>query len=166
MHDYLDRPVLLSTGTRWPIGAVAGCLGLLGSFLEEPETRPLVTNLRQLCFGLEIAPERLSELSQAGLLRVNGTLDPLMRDVVLAAVRGTGNNLYLDPPFTEPLDRTIAELVLARDHIQASLPREMAEVVLGYDPLHEGAEQIQRSGRWADRLTDRNPAGGTPPLPE
>jgi len=152
------RDILLSSGDRHPLMAVAGCLGLLASHLEDknPESRRLVYDLRQLCLGFDISKEQREKLREHDLVTADGSLEPVMKDAVLAAVRGEGHGLYLVSPFTEVLDRSLVQFLDAKDRIESFLPREEAERLLASDPLAALPTALKL---WASRAA----TGGHPP---
>jgi hypothetical protein len=83
-------------------------------------------------------------------LSADGELDPVVRAVVLAAVRGAGRVLHLSSPFTDENDRAVAEFISARDHIRCSLPDDEAQRLLAEDPLPKAVrEELLRRHRAA-----------------
>ena len=56
----------------------------------------LLYYLREVCLGRSIEREQRNALAEAGLLNRDGSLDPAMRGVALAAIRGEGRTLHLE----------------------------------------------------------------------
>ena len=70
-------------------------------------------------------PEPLANwLIDRGLVRENRTIDPVLRQVILTAVRGEGYGLFVVTPFTDPVDRAVADLLMSRAKLEELLPRE------------------------------------------
>ena len=159
------RIAILANGDRVPLERAAFFLSLLDAYLHghEAEWDPVVL-LRELSLGRDILPEQARSLEGEGLLEPDGTLDPVLRSVVLSAVRGEGVALRLDPPFTDPLDRTLAELLAAQEYIRSHLPPAEADVVLqGPDPLIQILRSLPTPPSWTARERGRRPE--TPPGP-
>lgn len=90
----------------------------------------LIYFLREVCLGRIIQPEQAQVLIQEQLLTDDGRVDPSMQAVVLSAVRGEGKKLHIISPFTDPLDRAIAEFVNARNYIRSYTDEPETKAIL------------------------------------
>jgi hypothetical protein len=161
------RTILLSSGARHPLGAVSACLGLLDSYLRDAESRQCVADLRLLCLGEPLPEDRRAELVRHSLLEADLTVSPVMKDVVLSAIRGEDQGIFLVSPFTSSWDRTMHNLSEAQGRIRSELPRREAETLLGQDIIRTLFEQsvTHRSrgngpdpeGQWQKRSKREDP---------
>ena len=118
-----------------------------------------------MALGNTLNPEVTKELCEEGLLNDSGALDQVRKDVILSAVRGEGHNLFLNSPFTNFNERTIAEFMTARDRIRLLLPRNESEKIITTDPMTDNMNLIRKT--WT-RLINRNasdPSVGSSPSP-
>ena len=92
-----------------------------------------------------------------------GRIDPVLRSVVLAAVRGEGTVLRVDSPFTTSLERVLAELIHAKSYLRAHFPEE-AEQLLQSDPLGRLLKHLPKPQGWREReqRTDEPPSALPP----
>jgi hypothetical protein len=163
--SHFDRVIQLSSGVRWPLRTVAGCVGQLEAYLDtdDPKERDLVYFLRQVCLGQKISDEQREALRTYGLLQTSdGQLEPQMKDVVLAAVRGEGRALHVVSPFTDSWDRALSDFLNARIRIRSEIDdRGEYEAFLKDDPLQQYADKLLEKGKraaqnldtsWLDRL--------------
>lgn len=159
----LTRPVVLANGDRVPLIAAATSYGHLSDYLTDPDSDwDVVYYLREMCLGRDIEPEQSRALIHARLVEADGVPGAAMRAVVLSAVRGEGRHLHLDSPFTDPLDRSIAEFITARHYLHSFLDGSELKEVLD-DPVRRALENPPPK-RWTDREDDRpDPPGDLPP---
>lgn len=176
-----DRVTTLSNGETVPLLTAARWFALLGSHQELPDLEwDAVYHLREVCLGRPLEPEQTRTLVHEGLLTPDGRVDPVLRAVVLAGVRGEGRVLHLDSPFTNPLDRAVADFVRAHDYLAAHLPPVEAEELFRDDlgtvvkravestPLPPGlgsghlVREILRRSNQGDPGRPPNPAGDGP----
>lgn len=165
-----DRIVILATGERLPLGVVCRHLGVLASYLEDTEQDwhylPL---LRRVCFGLPVDPEQRRALARERLTEPDGTVDAALLAVVRAAVRGEGEHLRLESPFTDPVDRAMADYRRAQTYLRGHL--DDPDTFLTADPTRDAEHRYREStkppptGGWADREGDRGDQApdGLPP---
>src|SRR5438874_1755212 len=111
-----NREVLLASGARAPLLEVVSALMLIDSFLAgSPQERGLVAALRKGCLTDRPLPEPIARpLIEAGAVRDDRTVDPVVRQVVLTSVRGEGDGLTVVSPYTDPLDRAVSDLLISR----------------------------------------------------
>lgn len=134
-----SRLVTLANGSTVPLGRAAAQLGILRSYLDLQDTEwDAVYYLREVCLGRSIEPEQAQTLARARLLHPDGTVDPVLRAVVLSAVRGQGRVLHLDSPFTDPLDQALANYAHACNTIESYLDPEQARSFFANSPLQLG----------------------------
>jgi hypothetical protein len=153
-NDQLERTIVLANSARLPLGAVAIAYGLLSSHLADPDSDwDVVYHLRQVCLGHPIEPEQTRALIREKVLMPDGSLDPVLEAVVLSSVRGEGRNLHLDSPFTDSLDRAMAEFINAREYIRSRMEVPEAEGFIADDPTKQIRDSL-RSKKWTD---DRKP---------
>jgi hypothetical protein len=164
-HARLFQPATLANGERVPLAAAASKLARVTEYLAVPDSEwDVVFYLREVCLGREIEPEQERALVRERLLEPDGRLDPVMRAVVLSAVRGVGRTLHIDSPFTDQVDRDIAEYLLARDGIRSALGTDEARAVLAYDPVQRLFDDHQQFKKWTEREDDRpDTPGDLPP---
>lgn len=138
MSSIFDKTAVISSGARLPLRGVSSSLALLGSLLGDEGARPLVADLRRVCLGETIPPDRAAALCEGGLASAESGVRPILRAVVLASVRGTGSDLHLASPFTDRLDLALSDFLIARAHLVAELAHGKAVEALGEDAV--GAE--------------------------
>lgn len=153
----LDRPALLSTGDRVPLRRAATCLVLLnGLLVGGPADRQVVADLRQACLENAAAPPDVrTRLASSGLVVSDGTIDPDLRRVVLAAIGGNAEAVSLHSPYTHPVDRALSDLMTAHATLQMVLP---ADALAGLLATLDGEVEL-----WSQRF--RNRPGGPDNLP-
>jgi hypothetical protein len=159
-----DRIALLSTGAKVPLVGAAGILGLLDRLLDgTPEQRSLVIRLRQACLTDEPpAAADAAAFIDHGFAKDHGSIDPVAREVVLAAVHGTGTSIQVVSPFVNLWDQTLAELIVSHAKVRGALEQNEAEQVLAEADALAGGSAQGRS--WlTDILMRRPPNGGVPP---
>lgn len=125
-----ERISLLANGASVPLATAAPYFALLRSHLDNPDAEwDVVFHLRETCLGRKLEPEQIRTLAAEGLLGRDGRPDPVLRAVVLSAVRGEGRALHLVSPFTDPVDRAIVEYLAAKDYLSTALePAEAREL--------------------------------------
>lgn len=131
------RFATLTTGETAPLVPAARALARLQDLLDCPDAEwDLAYHLRELCLGRPVDPQPLRTLTQERLVGPDGEVDPTLRAVVLAAVRGCGRVLHLEPPFVDRVDQRIAEFVAAREYLEVELASdEFANLLAGDDAL-------------------------------
>lgn len=163
--DLETHSALLSTGVRLPLPRVAACLRLLDRLLSgSAEDRALVVEFRRACLSGESAPRgSWAALNRYGFAYPDGEIEPAAREVVLAAVRGEGSNLYLMSPYVSFWDKTLSDFYISRRAIRAALSEEEAERLIagGRDTTVADGP----GGSWLDYVSRLRPSGGTPPPP-
>ena len=138
-------------------------MGLLKSYLEYPDLEwDGVYYLREVCLGRPIEPEQTRTLVREQLLRDDGSVDPAMQAVVLSAVRGEGRVLHIESPFTAPLDRSVAEYLIARDYVRSHFDDANARAIFNYDPVGRTLDLLPRPKTWTGREDDRTDPPGEP----
>lgn len=157
MGDQLyQKTVRLSTGEAVDLGLASAYLDLLDGLAHgDAGGRDALVRLRRVCLGGDIAPEDVPPLRENQLLLADGTVDPQLRAVVLAAVRGQGGGFHLESPFTEAWDRTVSDLFRARDRVRFELGNERAAELLNepdYGGVHNTVEGLRS---WADYVRKR-----------
>jgi hypothetical protein len=167
MSDHrISRPIVLANGARVPLDVAATNLALITSYLADPDSEwDIVNYLREVCLGRPIEPEQTLALVREQLLSPDGSVDSAMQAVVLSSVRGEGRLLHLVSPFTDPLDRAVAEFLMARDYIRSYLSPGEAKSVLEDDSVEKGLGLLRRARKWTDREADRTspPPDDLPP---
>jgi len=109
-----DKEVQLTNGSRMPLCRAAALLTLIESYVEDSaKDRELIGKLRGLSPGQLAPPECRQRLSDAELVDVNGRISESLAQIVESAVRGAGAAVYLVSPFSNPDDKTLADLVSA-----------------------------------------------------
>jgi hypothetical protein len=148
--DFLKmREVVLANGDRVSLqDAALRHMRLRAQLALEEEEWDVVYHLREICLGREIDPEPERFLIREGWLCEDGTADPALRSVVLSCVRGEGRLLHLDSPYTEPLDRALAEFFISREQLLAQLDPADAQILFekpqhekGFDALREASRE-------------------------
>ena len=157
-----ERHIRLANGSVWPLEQVSACFGLLEALQADAATRAQVYDLRQACFGLDLAPERQAALARTSAVATDGAVSAVMKDVVLSSVRGEGTGVYLASPFTDTWDRSLHELRAATDRVRGRLPADEARRLIEDDPLQRGLDALRDTpDRWRDLV--RRPAPPSPP---
>lgn len=174
------REVLLANGDRVALGVAVRQCGRLTAALQSNEAEwDIVYHLREVCLGQVIEPEAERFLIHEGYLGRDGAVDPALRSVVLAAVRGEGRVLRVESPYVDPLDRARAEFLGAREQLLAQLdPAERAAVfdkpplerhldalreTFGGTPQPTPGEQRSFLKKLKDRLDQDHPPSPPPP---
>lgn len=162
--------VQLSTGVRAPLVIVAGTIFLLERLLDgPPRDRELVVQLRKACLtDGRFSAEFQQEMTDNGLASADGTVEPVVREVVRAAIRGEGNDLHLASPFTTAWDRAVSNLLISLDSVRAILPAEQANALIqaSTNPMRHQTEPgtSDRPRSWLDYVKKRyHPDTGLPP---
>lgn len=124
--EFVDREVTLANGAVVPFLQAEGLYSHLVSFASVPGSQELMLlgRLRAWCFGHSLSPEDLAQLQQADFVGKDGKLHPVLREVVLASLRGQGSSLYLDSPFTKHADRDVSEVMAGLRRLQAGCSQE------------------------------------------
>lgn len=130
--DLEKHSVLLATGIQAPLLGVTGALFLLDRLLAStPDNRKLVGQLRQACLTAQpVSPELAATFAYYGFGDADGTIDPVVQQVVLAAVRGEDIDLHIVSPYVNAWDRALSDLVISREKIRGKLPTEQAETLI------------------------------------
>lgn len=167
MADELhQKTVRLSTGQSIDLGLASAYLNLLEGLAQgDEQERTALFRLRQVCLGDELTATDIPLLREGQLLLPDGTVDPQLRALVLAAVRGQGNALYLDSPFTDPWDRTVSDLFRVRDRVRFELGNERAAVLLNQSDFGGVYNTVDGIRRWAEHVR-ASKLGTSPPRPE
>jgi hypothetical protein len=119
-----NRVAILANGDRLPLGiAVLHQMQLVGQMALQDLEWDVVYHLREVCLGRSIDREPERFLIREGFLLEDGTVEPGLRSVVLSSVRGEERQLHLDSPFTDHVDRALAEFFGSREILLAHLPR-------------------------------------------
>jgi hypothetical protein len=183
--DYLKkREVVLANGDIVSLGdAVLHHMHLHAQLGLEEQEWDVVYHLREVCLGRQIDPEPERFLVREGWLRKDRTVDPMLKSVVLSSVRGEGRLLHLDSPYTDSLDRALAQFFMAREQLLAQLDPADKKVVFdkpelekGFDALHSlfGTEpgtpkptkaETESFVRRLNERLDRPDAPDSPPPP-
>lgn len=165
-----NRPATLANGATVPLAEAARWLALLESYADDPGLEwEMLHLLRAACLGRRLEPEQLRALVSERLLESGGAVDPTLNAVVLSAVRGEGRVLHLESPFTEPLDRAMADYIRSREYVRAHLDPAAAEAFLAQDPVQDSFERYRDATHpgtnWRAREADRRapPPDDTPP---
>lgn len=145
---HLKRDIVLANGASVPLIRAAANFGILReSLAPHKEGWSSVALLRKVCFDQPIEDEQRQSLQSQGFLNHDGEVDPVMREVVLASLRGTEKQLYLDSPFTEDWDRTLADLLNAREEIRVHLsPHEASELLMD-EPVEDLINLLRHQNR-------------------
>jgi hypothetical protein len=145
---HLKRDIVLANGASVPLIRAAANFGILReSLAPDHEGWSSAALLRKVCFDQPIEEEQRQTLQTQGLLNQEGEVDPVMREVVLASLRGTGKQLYLDSPFTEDWDRTLADLLNAREEIRTHLNPHQASELLMDEPVEDLINLLRHQNR-------------------
>jgi hypothetical protein len=114
-----QRVATLANGEQVPLEEAAHYYGLIRGLLQEPYGEwDVVYYLRQACLGEDLEEEHLRVLRSHQMLTSLDDVEPVLRAVVLASVRGEGRTLYLDSPFVTPHDRLVAGLLDAVNDLE------------------------------------------------
>lgn len=160
LTEWREREVVLANGARVPLFAAAAAVALFEGLLAgDQQERGLAFVLRNCCLSGHPVPEPFAgPLIEMGAVGEDRGVDPTLRQVVLSAVRGERHALAVANPFTDPRDRAVAELLVARAKLEQLLsPDECSELF---------AATLAGPGSWARRFPKAN--GGTdlpPPSP-
>jgi hypothetical protein len=159
--------VLLANGARLPRADVVPRLYLLERLSHETgRGRELLGVLRKSSLTGDAVPHGTQhELSERGVLMENGTVDPATRQVVLAAVRGEGDGLFVVTPYTSSWDRTFSDLILSRQKVRATMPPDVAELLIASRDTGE-ANTVRELRKWVNVVGHpENGPGSAPPSP-
>lgn len=116
-----SRETVLANGGRMSLAtAVAHNSRLLTLRDADDLEWDALYHLRELALDRSLDPQPLRALAREGLVGEDGRLDPEFRDVILSATDGVGRHLTLKSPFTDELDRALAEFQHARLCIAAA----------------------------------------------
>lgn len=119
---------------------------ILATYLHDSDQEwDLIPLLRRLCLREEIDPVQLRALVRERLLRADGSVEPVLKDVVLSSVRGEDNLLRMESPFVNALDRVMGEYLLARGYLRCHLERDDAAAFLALDPVQNSLDRLRRA---------------------
>jgi hypothetical protein len=144
-----DREAVLANGGHLPLADAVRWYDRLVTLVGADQTEwDVLYSLRQLALGRQVDREPLGELVREGLATPDGRLDPGLRDVILSAVRGEDHRLRLESPFTDSLDRALAEFRGARDQLYAAIDAGQLEPLsarqfLSPSRFHRAMDQLQ-----------------------
>lgn len=165
-----NRLITLANSSRVPFEAACLHLNTLVSYLEDPSLEwDVLPLLRRVCLGETLDPEQTRALGHEQLLQPDGSVEPVLKAVVLAAVRGEGQLLHIDSPFTDPLDRAMADYFCAREYVRTRMEPAAAAAFFARDPLQQSFEKYRNATdtgtKWTNRGTDRQsgPSDDLPP---
>ncbi|QJW98485.1 hypothetical protein [Frigoriglobus tundricola] len=144
---WYERTAILANGAVVPLVEAEDRFGRLQNLLRRRDCMEWdgLYFLREVCLGRPIDPEPSATLVHERLLEPDGTPDPVMCAVVLASVRGCGRELHLDSPFTDSLDRALAEFVHARNMIRSDMETAPAEAFIQHDPVEDGLKRLRNA---------------------
>jgi hypothetical protein len=157
----LDRTAQLATGAAVPLREAALHYSALLDFaaVRDDGEWDLLHLLRRACLGEPLDPGQRHALAREGLLDGEGGVNPVLRQVVLASVRGQDRGLYVDCPFVTALDRAVAEFEHSRQVIRTGVDDpQVATTYLTTDPLQDRLEA------WRRHLRRNPPPDTSPPL--
>lgn len=164
------RTAVLSNGSAVTLAEAVKWFDRLQSAkdADDLEWEPLY-HLRQLALGKTIAPEAVQTFIRAGLLGSDGTLDNRFREIILSSIRGEDRDLHLESPFTEKLDRSLAEFVHAREVILAAtdlgqLDPDMVKSFLSPSRFDKALEEFSKLHEESSQTGER-PLGTNLPVP-
>lgn len=178
MSVYSDfTPITLTNGAQVPVGSLTSYLNLLQSHLGTPDQEwDVVYFLRELCLGRSIEPEQQRAVAGVGLLESDGTVHPLLRDVVLASIKGRGRVLTLELPYTDVTDEAMCEFIRHREYLRHMLPDPQAEELFRTSPGEQSEDRLAESrgqtpapthlrdpNTFLKRILDRKPPDADPP---
>jgi hypothetical protein len=165
--ELYSKEVVLANGARLPRVDVIPRLYLLDVLAHGiGRERELLRALRDSCLtGNPVSPDAQRELAERGVLVGDGTVDPTTRQVVLAAVRGEDDGLFVVTPYTSAWDRTVSDLILSRQKVRALVPPDVAELLIASRDTGE-ANTVRELRKWVSVVgrPDNRP-GGAPPSP-
>lgn len=140
------RQVLLANGDRVALGVAVQQCGRLAAALQLDEDEwDVVYHLREVCLDRGIEPEVKQFLINEGYLGPDGSVDPALRSIVLAAVRGEGRVLRVESPYVDPLDRARAEFLGAREQLLAQLDPDERAAVFDKPPLERHLDTLRET---------------------
>ena len=167
--DLHHHSVLLATGVQ-ALLTVTGTLFLLDRMLaSKPADRALVVQLRKACLtNKPVEPEDAAAFAHYGFAEDDGTFDPIVREVVRAAIRGEDTDLHLVSPFVNAWDRALSDLVISREKVRVELPPEQAESLItgSIEPVGPANTPRPKPGEsWLSYVLKRRPPGSEMPPP-
>lgn len=134
-----DRPIVLCNGATVPLWEAAHTTAVLRRYLEAAAPEPeLVFYLREACLGREVRPDRRAELCRECLIEPDGSIDGVMRAVVLSAIRGEGRAIRFDSPYTDREDRLIADYLVAASELSGDILDRLAGGATAAPPTTDG----------------------------
>jgi hypothetical protein len=163
MTEKLHRKeVRLSNGQTVSLAAASNYLDLLETFIgSDDQDRHALYRLRQVCLG-DVMNEDDQQILKDNLLRKqDGTIDPELRAVVLSAVRGEGQALHLDSPFTNSWDRTVSNLYRSRAQIRLELGFDNAAILLNEPGFGGGDDTDTQTDGWRKFVNKKKKRAGT-----
>lgn len=186
--DNLDllrtRDTVLANGGRVPLADAVDHYDRLRAAVGADDNEwDVLYHLRELALGRPVEDIVRRSFARDGLLDPDGELDATFRDVILSSVRGQDRVLHLDSPFTDSLDRSLAEYVTARQDVEAAaalrqLDPEQARTLLFPDrldhapdarppaPAQDVPPHLEDPKSFAERVLKRsNPAPPDSPPP-
>lgn len=135
---WTQRTAVLANGDRHPLGEVVERYNWLqDQWVVEDQAWDVVYHLREVCLGRPVDAGPLRMLAGMRLVDETGAIDPVTRSVVLSSVRGEHRALSLSSPFTDGVDRALAELAHAKGFLSLALDRRESEALLGGDQLRD-----------------------------
>jgi hypothetical protein len=163
------RSTVLTNGGTLPLSEAIEWFDrlALAQDADDLEWDPLY-HLRAAAIGQPLDPAATRTFAQARLLNPDGTLDPGFRDVILSAVRGQDRALHLESPFTDQLDRALAEFARAREVITAAadlgqLDPDLVKAFLAPSRFDRALEGLTRLHEDASRAAGEPPDPSIPP---
>ncbi|MBY0456217.1 MAG: hypothetical protein K2V38_02650 [Gemmataceae bacterium] len=175
-----DRTAVLANGDRVPLlEAALSQMRLAAQLPLEESEWDVVYHLREVCLGRPIDREPERTLIREGWLGEDGGVDPVLRSVVLAGIRGEGRQLRLDSPYTDPVDRALADFFLSREFLASQLDHADLPALFDKPPLDRAFDHLRNLAQegngpsdeearsFVDRLRERlregDPPGSLPP---
>lgn len=151
--DNLDllrtREAVLANGGRVPLADAVDRLDRLQTAVgTDDQEWDVLYYLRELALDRPVDDTVRRSFARDGLLGPDGGLDANFRDVILSGVRGQDRALYLESPFTDSLDRVLAEYALARRDVVAAanlgqLDTELARSFLAPDRFERAMDVLK-----------------------
>jgi hypothetical protein len=157
--NLLDRTTQLANGAEVPLSKAAMYYSILIGHAACGES-DLLNAVRQASLGKTLTAEQQSLLNDEKFLEAGGTnIEPVLKQVALAAIRGEDGSLHLDSPFVNHLDRSIFEYQHSREVIRTQVDDEVAvEQFLQADSVQK------RVSSWTKRAGGEKLPGGLPDM--
>ena len=161
------KTIVLSNGAKAPLAETVLHLASLQALADtQGRDRQVLYALRESCLGRPIAPSERKLLEEEKLVDAAGAVNPSLKDVVLASVRGEGKALFLASPYTDAWDRIMGNFLLGRAAIRDQFSERDADLFInepGFGGEHDTPESIRK---WADLVRKgrgKGPTGGIEP---